>query len=108
MGITYSIPMKKCSDMMAKKNFLFILPWLPYPLKSGGHQAIFNGIRAVVDDYNVFITYDEDEAHNCSLDQAELIKTLGSSIKVIPFKKQREKDSASFLFRCYVSFWNLK
>lgn len=40
-----------------KKNLLFILPFLPYPLVSGGHQAIFNGILAVKDDFNIFIAY---------------------------------------------------
>ena len=40
-----------------KKNILFVLPFLPYPLVSGGHQAIFNGIMAVKDDFNVFIAY---------------------------------------------------
>lgn len=40
-----------------KKNLLFILPFLPYPLVTGGHQAIYNGILAVKDDFNVFIAY---------------------------------------------------
>lgn len=39
------------------KNILFILPWLPYPMKSGGHQAIYNGIKAVYDNTNIIITY---------------------------------------------------
>ena len=40
-----------------KKNLLFILPFLPYPLVSGGHQAIYNGIDCVKDDFNIFIAY---------------------------------------------------
>ena len=40
-----------------KKKLLFILPWLPYPLNTGGHQAIFNGIIAVKDDFDIYITY---------------------------------------------------
>lgn len=90
------------------KNVLFILPFLPYPLKSGGHQAIFNGIKALVDNYNIFITYDEDATENGSLKQNELIKKLDGHIKIIPYKKQSKEGSASFAFRCYVSFWNLK
>lgn len=43
--------------MTEKKNLLFILPFLPYPLASGGHQAIFNGIIAVKDDFNIFVAY---------------------------------------------------
>lgn len=40
-----------------KKNLLFILPFLPYPLVSGGHQAIYNGIECIKDDFNIFIAY---------------------------------------------------
>lgn len=90
------------------KNILFILPFLPYPLKSGGHQAIFNGIKAVINDYNVFITYCEDETENSSLTQQELIKTLGSHINIIPYKKQQKKESRSFALRSYIAFWKLK
>ena len=41
-----------------KKNILFIIPWLPFPMKSGGHQALFNGIAAVKDDFNIYLTYE--------------------------------------------------
>lgn len=41
-----------------KKNILFVIPWLPYPMKSGGHQALFNGIAAVKDDFNIYLTYE--------------------------------------------------
>ena len=90
------------------KSILFILPWLPYPLKSGGHQAIFNGIKAVVNDYNVFITYRENEAEDSSLMQQELIKELGCHINIIPYKKQQNKEKKSFAIRSYITFWNLK
>lgn len=43
---------------MQKKSILFILPFLPYPMESGGHQALFNGIYAVKDDFDVYITYE--------------------------------------------------
>ena len=43
---------------MQKKNILFIIPWLPYPMISGGHQALFNGIAAVKDDFNVYVVYE--------------------------------------------------
>lgn len=45
-----------------KKNLLFVLPFLPYPLVSGGHQAIYNGIMAVKDDFNIFIAYYQQAA----------------------------------------------
>lgn len=43
--------------MNNKKKILFVLPFLPYPLVSGGHQALFNGVLAVKDDYDVSIAY---------------------------------------------------
>ena len=90
------------------KNILFILPWLPYPLKSGGHQAIFNGIKAVVDDYNVFITYDKNENDDDSAEQANLSKALGHTVTILPFSKKIQKEKQSFLLRCYISFWDIK
>lgn len=90
------------------KNILFILPWLPYPLKSGGHQAIFNGIKAVVEDYNVFITYDKNENDDDSAEQANLSKALGHTVTILPFTKKVQKEKRSFLLRCYIRFLNIK
>lgn len=90
------------------KNILFILPWLPYPLKSGGHQAIFNGIKAVVDDYNVFITYDKNENDEDSTEQKNLAKALDHTITILPFTRKLQKEKQSFLFRCYIKFWDIK
>ena len=51
-----------------KRNILFIIPWLPYPMVSGGHQALYNGILAIKNDFNVFVVYEKqtgnDEAEN--------------------------------------------
>lgn len=44
-------------DNKEKKKILFVLPFLPYPMDSGGAQAIFNGMDVVKDDYEVFVTY---------------------------------------------------
>lgn len=40
-----------------KKKILFIIPWLPFPLKTGGHQALFNGIYVAKDDFDVHLAY---------------------------------------------------
>lgn len=47
--------------MSRKQNFLFVLPMLPYPMESGGHQALHNSIAAVMDDFNVFIVYEAQD-----------------------------------------------
>ena len=49
---------------MGKKSILMVMPWLPYPLVSGGHQALFNGMMAIHQDYDIslaFIVEDEYE-----------------------------------------------
>lgn len=43
--------------MENRKRILFVLPFLPYPMDTGGAQAIFNGIDVVKDDFEVFVTY---------------------------------------------------
>ena len=49
------------------KNVLFIEPFCPYPLVSGGHQAIYNGIAAMKDVANVYVVY----AHTSWTDYSE-------------------------------------
>ena len=49
------------------KNVLFIEPFCPYPLISGGHQAIYNGIAAMKDVANVYVVY----AHTSWKDYSE-------------------------------------
>lgn len=39
------------------KTIFFVLPFLPFPMSSGGHQALFNGIVAIKDDFNVLVAY---------------------------------------------------
>lgn len=45
-----------------QKSILFIHPFLPYPLESGGHQALFNGIKAVKDDYDITLAFMGDNS----------------------------------------------
>lgn len=42
---------------MNRKKILFVIPWLPYPLESGGHQALFNGIDAIKETFDIHIAY---------------------------------------------------
>ena len=57
--------------MNSKQNLLFVLPFLPYPMESGGHQALYNGIAAVKDDYNIFVMFQavDDEHYHKSVNQ---------------------------------------
>ena len=49
---------------MMKKNILFILPYLPWPLVRGGHQALFNGIDCLKEDFNIFVAFYSDGEPN--------------------------------------------
>ncbi len=46
------------------KNILIIPPFNPYPLVSGGHQAIFNGIAILKDVANVYIYVETTESQH--------------------------------------------
>ena len=58
---------------MMKKNILVIAPWLPYPLISGGHQAIYNGLLALSKEFNVPCMY--------------FIRNSGRNVHEIEFKR---------------------
>jgi len=48
---------------MEKKSILFIMPMLPYPLISGGHQALYNGMFAIHDDMDVSLSFIVDDEY---------------------------------------------
>lgn len=79
---------------MDRKNILFITPFAPWPLVSGGHQAIFNGIDAIRNDHNVFIVYElylaDDERDNIT---PELQKALPNAT-LCPFINRYKKRNA--------------
>ena len=66
------------------KNILFVLPFFPYPLVSGGHQAIFNGIKAVKDYTNIFITYNAGRKDIYKNLHKDLKKEI-PNINIIPY-----------------------
>lgn len=72
---------------MYRKNILFILPFFPYPLVSGGHQGIFNGIKILKGTANVFIFYEEkwDEDNTSYYNQFQ--DQLGFSVHIYRYKK---------------------
>ena len=43
--------------MNKKNNILVILKRPPFPLSSGGDQAMYNGLEAIADEANVYLTY---------------------------------------------------
>lgn len=70
---------------MQKKNILLIIHCLPYPLNSGGRQAIYNGIKAIMDDYNIFISYPGSN-NACELrDRSSFLTEIGGNVQLLPF-----------------------
>lgn len=80
------------------KNVLFIEPFCPYPLVSGGHQAIYNGIAAMKDVANVYVIY----AHTSWIDYSEVGRLeLGKRFPFVHVLHYglAEKSSAQFWFK---------
>lgn len=74
------------------KNILIVSHTIPYPLNSGGRQAIFNGILAIRNHFNIFITFPTDD-YNHNNNQKELEQILGPTIKIIPYSCKKYIDS---------------
>jgi len=80
------------------KNILFIEPFVPYPLKSGGHQAIYNGIAALEGVANVYIVY----SHTSWIDHEKVNRE--EMEKQLPFVHffhfpLTEKSAGQFVFK---------
>ena len=70
---------------MTRKNILFILPTLPYPLEFGGNQAMFNGIATLVDVANVYVTYILYGKDKNTHQREAFINELGGKVTVLPY-----------------------
>lgn len=61
---------------MKTPKILFVIPWLPYPLKSGGNQALFNGINAIKYDFDIYIAYEAIDDENHEESKAGFLKLI--------------------------------
>lgn len=82
-----------------KKNILFILPFCPWPLKSGGHQAIFNGLLAVKDYANIYITYEKGEKELHKEFHLKLTEIFKNNITIQPYTRKRHNGLRYFIER---------
>lgn len=69
-----------------KPNVLVILPWLPYPLNTGGNQATFNCIEALKKDLQFHIAF-----MNGSYEQERSLKQLWPDIRFYRHSKPKPK-----------------
>lgn len=66
------------------KRILVVLPWFPYPLNSGGNQAICNGISALAKDFDLYVLY-ADFAPDCHKKQLGSLKKELGNVKLFGF-----------------------
>ena len=84
---------------MSKKNILLIVHRLPFPLNSGGNQAIFNGIKAVKDNYNIFITYPDRNTESDQRDKCAFLSEMNHDVKLLPWIEEHTTPQRSFFQR---------
>ena len=84
---------------MQKKKILLIIHCLPFPLNSGGRQAIFNGIEAIKEDYDIFITYPDSDTESDGVDKIAFLSAIGDNIKLLPFIIEKTDEKHTFLQR---------
>lgn len=85
--------------MKDKKNVLIVLPFNPYPLISGGHQAIFNGISILENIANVYLMVNTTESQYKKGSLEELKQALPFAT-IVPFIDPASKHN--FLWYCNV------
>lgn len=66
------------------KRVLVILPWFPYPLNSGGNQAICNGIKAMAKYFDLYVLY-IDFIPDCHKKQLDSLKKELGDVKLFGF-----------------------
>lgn len=84
---------------MKRKRFLFILPFFPWPLVSGGHQGIFNSIRAVRDYADIHLVYYAGQRDVAGRYHAELMAQIGGHVEIHPYVDRPVKWTRSVAFR---------
>lgn len=89
-----------------KRKVLFVLPMLPYPLSTGGHQAIFNGFSSIKDDVDVFITYGVP-FYNKRVASLKLLQSAAREVRVIPFVYNPVKGTLNFVFYLFYKIVNV-
>lgn len=76
-----------------KKKILVITQCVPFPLDTGGNQAVFNGIEAIRNDFDIIVT-----CYNpYNIQTIDQLKEVWPDVRIIPFIYNKWKQSKSFL-----------
>lgn len=65
------------------QKILFVLPFNPYPMTSGGSQAMFNGIDVVKDELDVYVTFETTLADKENVTRFKAL--MGEKVTVLPY-----------------------
>lgn len=84
------------------KNVLIVSPFFPYPLTSGGHQAIYNGMACLKGVANVFLVYTTTESRFKKGECMELEQKL-PFVKCVPYFEPSSRHNISWAWRCLVN-----
>lgn len=83
------------------KNILIIPPFYPYPLSSGGHQAIYNGIAILKDVANVYVLAETTESQY-KRGQCDTLKQALPFVHIVPYIDPSSRHT--FSWYCKVLF----
>lgn len=84
------------------KNVLIVSPFFPYPLTSGGHQAIFNGMACLKGVANVYLVYTSRESWVKKGECAKLEEKL-PFVKCVPYIEPSSKHNAAWVCQCVLN-----
>lgn len=81
-------------EIMHNQKILFILPFLPYPMSSGGHQALYNSVASVCRDYDVYLTYETRDSDAYQKNVVEFQRKL-PEVTILPLVHARLSNNNS-------------
>lgn len=84
---------------MSHFHVLIILPMLPWPLSSGGHQGIFNSLKAVSQFCDIHLVYYAGQKDTAACYHDELKKQLGGNVIIHPYVDNPMEWDRSVAFR---------
>jgi hypothetical protein len=79
-----------------KKRILIIIPFSPYPILSGGHQAFFTAVDVLRFDYELYILYNKN---NQNLQERRKLEILWPEVQLLGYSPKQN-------FQNKYDFWN--
>lgn len=82
---------------MPSKNLMLIVPFLPFPMESGGHQAVFGEVELLRQEFNIFLTFIRKS--NCAQENLEKFNSLWQNVKALPYEPVPDRSPIRFFKR---------